>query len=92
MTASIAAMLAGWEASRATLRAIKEAEHPDLTDQFGRTWQWKDKDLYTHDALLAATPDVIANVNLGLPRAGLADDNPNYAGLCSICRREGVSK
>lgn len=25
--------------------------------------------------------------SLSLPRPGLAEDNPNYAGLCAVCRR-----
>jgi hypothetical protein len=73
-----------WMSLRAELRRAEEATHPDITDPHGRTWQWKDGDLYTHDATLAVPRDMIETSNL--PPVGLADRNPNYAGLCAVCR------
>lgn len=59
---------------------------PDIVDSYGRVWVWKDRDLFVHDDTIAATPEMIAVA--GLPQPGLADRNPNYHGLCAICRGE----
>lgn len=85
--ARVAGLVEIWQATRAELRAIEQAEHPDLTDQFGRVWLYRSRDLYVHDGLIAATADVVASPHLELPAPGLADRNPNYAGLCQVCRR-----
>lgn len=79
--------LALWLEARAALRALDVAEHPDLTDRYGRTWVWKDGDLYVHDGLMAWTSTMILRQDIGLPAQSLAR-NPNYAGLCGICRQE----
>jgi hypothetical protein len=83
----VPALLAGWRQLRAELRALEEAEHPPVIDRFGRVWAWVDGDLYEHDGLLAWPLDAVLDPNSGLPRPGLAQENPNYADLCAVCRR-----
>ena len=80
------ALIARWQQLRAELTELERAEHPDLTDRFGRVWVWRGRDLYVHDDLLAFPRSAIESPTLGLPRVGLVDENPNYAGLCAICR------
>lgn len=84
-TNPVPALLSHWSALRAELRAAEEAEHPPFQDTYGRTWHWKTDDLYVHDNLLAFPQHLIPS--LRLPAPGLAEDNPNYAGLCAVCRR-----
>lgn len=69
-----------WRALRAELAALARAEHPDITDRFGRVWAWKSKDLYRHCGN-AAPADMIEE--FGLPTQS-ALDNQNYD-LCGIC-------
>ena len=76
-------LLAQWDEARQTLSAIEEAEHPDLTDKFGRAWAWKDKDLYTHDGM-AWPVSFVQSQGIGLPTEH-ALNNPNYQ-WCSICK------
>jgi hypothetical protein len=82
--AAVRGMLAEWQALRAELRAVEEAEHPPFTDQFGRVWTWKGGDLWTHDDTLAFPRDMIGRLT-GRPSESLRD-NPNYWRLCDICR------
>lgn len=89
--ATATALVDEWQEARADLRVLLEADHPPITDRFGRVWVWRDGDLYAHDDTLAFPRTFIDDPRLGLPRPGLAADNPNYAGLCSICRRGGAS-
>lgn len=77
-----AGLVDAWQAARAELRALEVAEHPPFADRHGRTWEWKDGDLWTHDGTLAFTRSMIDTA--GLPKPGLAG-NPNYADLCAIC-------
>lgn len=86
--AAVTGMLSAWSELRALAAELGAAEHPDLTDRFGRTWTWWSGDLYIHDGALAGSADQIAA--WGLPEPGLAERNPNYAGLCAVCRREGL--
>lgn len=86
MSNPVPSLLSTWRSLRAELRAAEEASHPDVYDGYGRRWVWKDGDLYIHDGLLAVPFDLIQS--WGLPTEGLADRNPNYAGLCAICRHE----
>jgi hypothetical protein len=79
-------LLASWQQSRAALRVIEEAEHPDVTDAFGRVWVWKDKDLYTHDGM-AWPLGHVTNKKMSLP-TDQALQNPNYQ-WCSICMGGG---
>jgi hypothetical protein len=80
------AYLDSWHAVRAELAAIERAEHPDITDGFGRVREWSGRgDTYHHDGTLAFPKRWIPD--LGLPSARLAL-NPNYAGLCDVCRSE----
>lgn len=81
----VPALLETWRSLRAELRAQEEAEHPPISDAYGRTWIWWKGDLYRHDDTLAVPKDMIEIMSL--PRPGLAEDNPNYTNLCSICRR-----
>lgn len=63
--------------------------HPDITDRFGRVWVWKHSDIYTHDDAIALTEDLLLTgyARMSLPHRKLRD-NPNYAGLCGICKSE----
>ena len=79
-------MLAEWQALRAELRAIEEAEHPAFTDRFGRTWTWMSGDCWRHDDTLAMPRDMVERLR-GLPRERLRS-NPNYWKLCEICRSQ----
>lgn len=78
-------LIGEWQAARAELAAIERAEHPDITDRYGRTWVWRDGDLYSHDATLAFPRDFLDRVGLPSPRLA---DNPNYSRLCARCRSE----
>jgi hypothetical protein len=80
-------LLDDWQRIRAEIRAIEELEHPPIIDRHKRKWVWKDKDLYTHDGVMAWTRDMIERPNIGLPSPHLAD-NPNYAALCATCRQD----
>lgn len=83
---AVRGMLAEWQALRAELRAIEEAEHPAVTDKWGRVWTWVSGDLWHHDDTLALTRDMIDKLT-GLPPEKLRG-NPNYHGLCDICRSQ----
>lgn len=80
----IGAMIGEWQTLRAELRQIEEAEHPAITDKYGRVWTWKDKDLYVHDGM--AWPESFFNdhASYGLPSAR-ALSNPNYT-FCDTCK------
>lgn len=77
-----------WMALRAELRALDVAAHPDIVDTYGRVWVWRDRELYSHDDTLCVPRHMV--MTFGLPRKGLADDNPNYARLCATCRHESA--
>jgi hypothetical protein len=79
-------MLADWQAVRAELRAVEEAEHPAFADRFGRVWTWKGGDLWTHDDTLAFPRDMIDALTR-LPSERLRG-NPNYHKLCATCRSQ----
>lgn len=55
----------------------------ELYDALGRTWVWRNKDLYAHDGM-AWPLAFITNPKIGLPTQH-ALDNPNYQ-WCAICR------
>jgi len=63
---AVRGLVAEWQALRAELRAIEEAEHPAVTDKFGRVWTWTCHDCYHHDNTLALTRDMI-DALAGLP-------------------------
>lgn len=79
-TERVGQLLADWQAARFELAEIERAEHPDITDRFGRVWTWKSKDLYRHCG--TACPAYMID-GFGLPTQR-ALDNPNYD-LCGIC-------
>jgi hypothetical protein len=81
---AVRGMLAEWQALRAELRAIEEAEHPPFTDQFGRVWTWMSGDTWDHDDSLAMPRDMVERLT-SLPSERLRD-NPNYWKLCATCR------
>jgi hypothetical protein len=82
---AVRGMLAEWQALRAELRVIEEAEHPPFTDRFGRVWTWFGReDTWHHDDTLAMSRDMVERLT-GLPHEKLRD-NPNYHKLCDICR------
>lgn len=84
---AVRGMLAEWQALRAELRAIEEAEHPPFTDRFGRTWTWFGRgDTWHHDDTLAMPRDMVERL-ASLPPEKLRD-NPNYWKLCEICRSQ----
>lgn len=84
----MAEKLSDWRAVRAELADIERAEHPDITDRFGRVWTWSPGhyDIYVHDCL-AWSRTRIMHPDVSLPPATLAD-NPNYSSLCELCRSE----
>lgn len=84
-------MINSWQDARRELAGLDAAEHPDVTDRFGRVWAWKSGDLYTHDGTLAFPRKFIDDESLGLPSAQLAD-NPNYSRLCTTCRSDWNSE
>lgn len=75
-------IVAQWREARAELRVLEEAEHPDITDRFGRVWTWWKGDLYRHCG--CAIPERWV-AEWGRPMLALLD-NPNYH-LCEICMR-----
>lgn len=83
---AVRGMLADWQALRAELRAIEEAEHPAFADKFGRVWTWRKGDLWHHDDTLALPRDMIDALTR-LPSERLRG-NPNYWKLCEICRSQ----
>jgi hypothetical protein len=72
-----------WLAARAELHEIERAEHPDLTDVFGRPWRWLAGDLYRHDTMVW-TRDMVLSPSLRGP-SRYALDNLNYQ-WCARCR------
>lgn len=82
--------IADWQAARAGLRALQEAEHPPFTDKFGREWTWVSADLWHHDDTLAMSRGMIDALT-SLPPEKLRD-NPNYHKLCEICRGQWADK
>jgi len=87
---AVRGMLDEWQALRAELRAIEVAEHPALTDKFGRVWTWTCHDCYHHDNTLALTRDMIGRL-ASLPPERLRG-NPNYWQLCEICRSQWADR
>ena len=87
MTTIIGKLIDEWRALRAELAEIEAAEHPDITDSYGRVWVWKPGggDLYSHDNALCIPKDWVNDEKSGLPSYSLVD-NPNY-NLCEICRQ-----
>jgi hypothetical protein len=81
---AVRAKLDAWQAARAELRAMEEAEHPPFRDRFGREWAWVSGDLWHHDDTLALPRDMIGALT-ALPPERLRD-NPNYWKLCATCR------
>ena len=82
--------IADWQAARAELRVLEEAEHPAVPDRFGRVWTWTCHDCYHHDDTLALTRDMI-DALASLPPERLRS-NPNYHKLCEICRSQWADK
>jgi hypothetical protein len=72
-----------WRVARAALRETSKADHPDLTDVFGRVWTWVAGDLYRHDSM-AWTSEMVKSPNLRGPSQD-ALTNPNYT-WCGRCR------
>lgn len=76
----IGALVTEWQQLRAEIAEMERAEHPNITDRFGRVWVWKSKDLYRHCGTAAPVHMID---DFGLPTQA-ALDNPNY-NLCAIC-------
>ncbi|MFI9123827.1 hypothetical protein ACIGW0_31300 [Streptomyces bikiniensis] len=78
---SVENLIIEWQAARAELAELERAEHPDLTDRFGRVWTWRGRgDLYRHCG--NAAPAYMID-QFGIPSQRVLD-NPNYD-LCVIC-------
>lgn len=85
--ATMEKLLAEWTALREQIAEIERAEHPDITDRFGRVWVWWKGDLYRHCGHCIPGEWITSTEHpIGLPSPTLAD-NPNYQ-LCEICRQE----
>lgn len=76
----VVGLVAKWQSARAELAELERAEHPNVTDRFGRVWSWWKGDLYRHCGN-AAPKHMIGD--FGLPTQA-ALDNPNYE-LCDTC-------
>jgi len=87
--AHVSQMLEDLQAVCKQLHEIEVAEHPDITDRWGRTWTWWEGDLYKHDDTLCFPLHFITSTEhpVGLPSAKLAD-NPGYVDLCSTCTQQ----
>jgi hypothetical protein len=82
-TEAVGRMVDEWATARAALAELERAEHPDITDRYGRVWAWKSGDIYRHDGM--AFPRALVESNaMGLPSQS-ALDNPNYGELCTVC-------
>lgn len=79
----MAEKISEWLALRAEIRALNQAEHPDLTDRFGRVWTWVEGDLYTHCGM--TWPRQVLDWDTFTLPSGTVRSNPNYH-LCEICR------
>lgn len=78
-------LVADWTEARRELAELERAEHPDITDRYGRVWTWLAGELYRHDETLAFPKAMIDGARL--PSPDLAN-NPNYSKLCATCRSE----
>jgi hypothetical protein len=76
--------LRDWAESRALLAEVERAEHPDVTDKYGRIWAWSPGhgDIYVHDQMAWPLSSILSPTS-GLPSAELRS-NSNYS-LCDIC-------
>lgn len=79
----VADLVSEWQAARAELAELERAEHPDITDRFGRVWTWWKGDLYRHCGLAFPRHFLTEEGRIGLPTK-VALDNQNYD-LCAIC-------
>jgi hypothetical protein len=84
-TVTTAGLLDRWLESRAVLRLLDEAEHPDIVDKYGRVWTWMDGEVYRHEGMAWPKWAFDDPDSYGLPSPELAN-NPNYQ-LCEICRQ-----
>src|SRR5690242_3156406 len=51
---TVSLLIEQWQEARRLLAEIEQAEHPDVTDGYGRVWRWRGRgDLYVHDDALA---------------------------------------
>ena len=83
-------LLAEWTWLREQIAETERAEHPDITDRFGRVWVWRSGDLYRHCNLCFPGEWITSTKHpIGLPSPSLAD-NPNYQ-LCEICTQNWLT-
>ncbi|MGW2213238.1 hypothetical protein [Streptomyces sp. NPDC001781] len=84
-TEAVGRMIGEWTAARAALTELERAEHPDITDRYGRVWTWKPGggDVYRHDSM-AFPRTLVESGAIGLPSQSVLD-NPNYGELCAVC-------
>ena len=84
---TMARLISEWTWLREQIAETERAEHPDITDRFGRAWGWWKGDLYRHCDLCFPGEWVTSTEHpIGLPSPALAD-NPNYT-LCEICTQD----
>ncbi|MEV4939619.1 hypothetical protein [Streptomyces zaomyceticus] len=80
---AVTRLIAEWQLARSELAELERAEHPYITDRFGRVWRWKGRgDIYVHCGS-AVPKSFLDDGRMGLP-AQRALDNPNYD-LCGVC-------
>jgi hypothetical protein len=84
-TEAVSRLVDDWQRARAALAELERAEHPDVTDRFGRVWTWKPGcgEIYRHDGM-AFPKAFLDDGSVGLPTQA-ALDNPNYARFCGTC-------
>lgn len=83
-TEAVGRLLDKWQAARVALQELERAEHPDITDRFGRVWAWRGRgDLYRHDGMAFPKAFVVDDA-IGLPSQAVLD-NPNHGHLCAVC-------
>lgn len=86
VTEAVGKLISKWQDARTALVELERAEHPDITDPYGRVWVWKPGrgDLYRHDGMAFQGDWLREPGRIGLPSQAVLD-NPNYDDLCGIC-------
>ncbi|MFH8805258.1 hypothetical protein ACH4F6_37910 [Streptomyces sp. NPDC017936] len=76
-TEAVGRLIDEWRTAREALAELERAEHPDITDRFGRVWTWKTGrgDIYVHDGM-AFPRAFLEDDAVGLPSQAVLD-NPN---------------
>ena len=67
--------------------SLPNTAHPNKADRFGRVWVGHHGDTYIHDGAISCPENLVMSPSMQLPNRKLRG-NPNYAGLCEICKSE----